>query len=59
MPTAPEDSKPVSEEVSRMAHEAVKNFHEYFWWWNMDAPITTRDEVREVIRTLRLGGHRA
>jgi hypothetical protein len=30
VPTAPEDSKPASEEVSRMAHEAVKNFHECF-----------------------------
>lgn len=60
VPTAPEDSTPVSEEVSRMVHEAVKNFHECFWRWNVDAPITTRDEVREVIEALREnGGHSA
>jgi hypothetical protein len=54
------DDTPVSPEVQRMAQEAVKNFHECFWWWNADAPITTRDDVREVIRTLRMGGgHRA
>jgi hypothetical protein len=57
--SAPEDDAPVSAEVSHMAHEAVKNFHECFWWWNAEAPITTRDDVREVIRALRLGGHRA
>jgi hypothetical protein len=58
--TAPEDDMPVAEDVSRMAHEAVKNFHECFWWWNAQAPIKTRADVREVIRTLRMGGgHRA
>lgn len=57
--SASEDSTPVSAELSLMAHEAVKNFHECFWWWNAEAPITTRDDVREVIRTLRMGGHRA
>lgn len=58
--TAPEDSTPVSEEVSRMAHEAVKNFHECFWWWNAEAPITTRADVRAVVESLReSGGHRA
>lgn len=58
--TEPEVNTPVSEEVQRMAHEAVKNFHECFWWWNTESPIITRDDVREVIRTLRMsGGHRA
>jgi len=43
-----------------MAHEAVKNFHECFWWWNAEAPIQTRADVREVIEALREnGGHRA
>lgn len=43
-----------------MAHEAVRDFQECFWWLNKDAPIVTRDDVREVIRTLRMsGGHRA
>ena len=57
---APEDTIPVSPELSRMAHEAVGNFPECFWWWNKEASITTRDDVREVIRTLRMGGgHRA
>ena len=56
----PEDTKPVSVEIQRMAHEAVKNFHECFWWWNTESPIITREDVREVIRTLRMGGgHRA
>lgn len=58
--TAPEDDALVSEEVSRKAHEAVKNFHECFWWWNAEAPIQTRADVREVIEALREnGGHRA
>lgn len=58
--TAPQDDTPVSEDLSRMAHEAVKNFHECFWWWNPEAPIKTRDDVREVIEALREnGGHRA
>lgn len=58
--TTPQDEDIVSPEVQRMAHEAVKNFHECFWWWNAEMPIRTREEVREVIRTLRMGGgHRA
>lgn len=58
--SAPEDDAPVSEEISRMAHEAVKNFHECFWWWNAEAPIQTRADVCEVIEALREnGGHRA
>ena len=57
---APEDNTPVSAEVSRMAHEAVKNFHECFWWWNAEAPITTRADVRAFVESLReSGGHRA
>jgi hypothetical protein len=47
--TAPQDDTPVSEDLSRMAHEAVKNFHECFWWWNPEALIKTREDVREVI----------
>lgn len=57
---APQDNTPVSAEVSSMAYEAVKNFHECFWWWNAEAPITTRADVRAVIESLReSGGHRA
>ena len=56
----PEDRAPVPTDVSRMAHEAVKNFPECFWWWNAEAPITTKADVREVIEALREnGGHRA
>lgn len=58
--TTPQESEVVSPDIQRMAHEAVKNFHECFWWWNPEALITTRADVLEVIRTLRMGGgHRA
>lgn len=58
--STPQDEEVVSPELQQMAREAVKNFHECFWWWNAGAPITTREDVREVIRTLRMGGgHRA
>ncbi len=51
---------PVPAEVLRMAQEAVKEFHECFWWWDEKAEISTPDDVRQVVENLRLsGGHRA
>ena len=51
---------PVPEEVLGMAREAVKSFHECFWWWHPDATVTTREDVRAVVECLReSGGHRA
>lgn len=56
----PDDDLPVSEAISRMAHDAVKDFPECFWWWNREMPIVTRGDVRAVVETLREGGgHRA
>jgi hypothetical protein len=50
----------VSEEVLQMARQAVKDFHECFWWWHQDATVNTAEDVREVVDCLRLsGGHRA
>jgi hypothetical protein len=52
--------QPPPEDVLRLVHDTVKNFPECFWSWERDAPIKTREEVREVVRTLRMnGGHRA
>ena len=56
----PVDCTPVSEETRCLARETIKAFHECFWWRNESAPIATRDDVREIVRTLRMsGGHRA
>jgi hypothetical protein len=56
----PDDDAPASKEIQQMAHAAVKAFHECFWWWDAEAAIESRGEVRAVIRVLRMaGGHRA
>lgn len=53
-------TEPVPQEVLDMAQAAVKNFHECFWWWHQDAKVTTREDVRAVIESLReSGGHKA
>ncbi len=51
---------PPSREVLEMAQQAVRDFHECFWWWDEKAELKTRDEVRQVVENLRKsGGHRA
>lgn len=51
---------PVTPEVLEMARQAVRDFHECFWWWDENAELRTREEVRQVIENLRkAGGHRA
>ncbi|MDP1587982.1 MAG: hypothetical protein Q8M07_09580 [Prosthecobacter sp.] len=51
---------PPSREVLELAQQAVRDFHECFWWWDEKAEIKTRDEVRQVVENLRKsGGHRA
>ncbi len=56
-PTLP--PKPVPANVVEMARQAVRDFHECFWWWNPDFVPETREDVREIIRNLRRGGHKA
>lgn len=55
-----EDASPVPDEVLEMARQAVRDFHECFWWWNPDFVPRDRDDVREIVLQLRKsGGHRA
>jgi hypothetical protein len=51
---------PPSREVLEMAQQAVRDFHECFWWWDEKAELKTRADVRAVVECLRSdGGHRA
>jgi hypothetical protein len=50
----------VPESVLDMAHQAVKDFHECFGWWNQDFLPASCEDVREIVLNLRkAGGHRA
>jgi hypothetical protein len=54
------NDRPVPENVLAMAQQAVKDFHECFWWWNTKWVAKSREDVREVVLNLRkAGGHRA
>jgi hypothetical protein len=54
------ETQPVPDGVLEMAREAVRDFHECFWWWNPDFAPRDRKDIREIIITLRKsGGHRA
>jgi hypothetical protein len=55
----PPDSTPVSPEVIAMARQAVLDFRECFWWWNMDFIPETREDVREIVLNLRKAGGRS
>ncbi len=62
MPATPPhiNDQPVPENVLAMARQAVKDFHECFWWWNQDFLPASREDVREIVLNLRkAGGHRA
>lgn len=52
-------SQPVSAAVVEMARQAVRDFHECFWWWNPDFTPRTVEDVREIVLNLRKGGHQA
>lgn len=41
-----------------MARQAVRDFRECFWWWNMDFIPETREDVREIVLNLRKAGGR-
>ena len=52
--------KPVPANVLEMARQAVKDFHECFWFRHPEADITEWEDVALVIDHLRrYGGHRA
>jgi hypothetical protein len=48
MPATPPQTneQPVPENVLAMARQAVKDFHECFWWWNQDFLPASREDVR-------------
>ena len=50
---------PVPEAVLERARAAVRRYHlECFWFWRIDAPIRSADDVRSVIEHLRGYGDR-
>ena len=52
--------KPLSETVLTQARQAVRDFHECFWFRHPEADITDSEDVRLVVQHLReYGGHRA
>jgi hypothetical protein len=53
------DFQPLSPQLVEMALIAVKDFHECFWWWNPAFVPETQEDLREIILTLRKGGHAA
>jgi len=57
--TAAPASRPVPPEVVEMALQAVRDFHECFWWWNPEFVPETAEDVREIVRNLRKGNHLA
>jgi len=58
--TAAPASRPVPPEVVEMALQAVRDFHECFWFRHPEAEIANREDVELVIDHLRrYGGHRA
>ncbi|MCB1079177.1 MAG: hypothetical protein KDM63_16250 [Verrucomicrobiae bacterium] len=61
MPTeSPKTASPVPPEVVEMALQAVKDFHECFWFRHPEAEISDIEDVSIVIDHLRrYGGHRA
>jgi len=55
---SPWDDTPVSPVVQAMAMQAVRDFHECFWWWNENFIPVNRGDVREIITQLRKSGPR-
>ena len=54
------NSTPSLENGIRSAMEAVRDFPDCFWWWNQEFKPSTRQDIEEIIRSLRTnGGHRA
>ncbi|MBK8090998.1 MAG: hypothetical protein IPK32_03085 [Verrucomicrobiaceae bacterium] len=52
-------SQPVPANVLEMARQAVRDFHECFWWWNPEFVPKSSEDVREIVLNLRKGGHGA
>ena len=60
--TAPADinsDKPASPAAIAMAQQAVRDFHECFWFRHPDADISTIADVRLVVERLRKGNRAA
>jgi hypothetical protein len=49
----------VSPGVVKLATDAVREFHGCFWWWNPEFIPKTEEDVREIVRHLRRGDHKA
>ncbi len=58
--SSPPNDQAVPEHVLEMARQAVKDFHECFWFRHREAIISDQEDVRLIIEHLRkYGGHRA
>jgi hypothetical protein len=57
MNAAAEAEQPVSPAVLEMARQAVRDFHECFWWWNPQFQPRSSDDVREIVDNLRKAGN--
>lgn len=45
-PAGTTDDRPVPADVLAMAQQAVKDFHECFWWWNTQWVPVLREEKK-------------
>ena len=59
--TAPADinsDKPASPAAIAMAQQAVRDFHECFWWWNPEFLPESKADIGEIVAALRKSGGR-
>jgi hypothetical protein len=50
---------PATPAAIELAQQAVREFHECFWWWNDNFVPRTRSDISEVITALRQSGGRS
>jgi hypothetical protein len=53
------ERRTITPEVAEKARRAVRDFHSCFWWWNPEFIPKTEEDVREIVRHLRRGDHKA
>ena len=46
-------------DIQALAAKAVKDFPQYFWWWNKEFIPQSPADIREIILALRKGDRRA